>query len=98
MKKYARALVAIHFVLGLAGAIKAEDRDGVIVTMPFEFVVGAKTFPAGTYTVRNSSDDGNGTPSIGIPDHSTAMLVLPYVSERVTKEPLKKSPTRIVVG
>ena len=51
MRKYAKTLVAIAFLLGLTGAIKAEGQDGVIVNMPFEFVVGAKTLPAGTYTV-----------------------------------------------
>jgi hypothetical protein len=81
MKKHVRTLVAIAFLLGLTGAIKAEGQNGVIVNMPFEFVVGAKTLPAGTYTVRNSSDDRSGTLVISSQDLGTAMFVLPYVSE-----------------
>jgi hypothetical protein len=88
MRKYARTLVAIAFFLGLTGAIKAEGQDGVIVNMPFEFVVGAKTLPAGTYTVRNSSNDRSGTLVISSQDQGTAMFVLPYVSESaVTSKP-----------
>jgi hypothetical protein len=88
MKNYARALVAIAFFLGLTGAVKAQGQDGVIVAMPFEFVAGAKTLPAGTYTVRNSSDDRTGTLVISSQDHGTAMFLLPYVSESaVTSKP-----------
>ena len=51
MKKYAKILVAIVFILGLSGVAKAASQDGVIVTLPFRFVVGGKTLPAGTYAV-----------------------------------------------
>ena len=88
MRKYTRALVAIAFLLGLTGAIKAEGQNGVIVNMPFEFVVGAKTLPAGTYTVRNLTDDISGTLVINSQDQGTATFVLPYVSESsVTSKP-----------
>jgi hypothetical protein len=50
MKKYARILVALTFLLGLGVAAKAEVSPLIIVTMPFEFVVSGKTLPAGTYT------------------------------------------------
>jgi hypothetical protein len=50
MKKYARILVALTFLLGLGVAAKAEVIPLIVVTMPFDFVVGGKTLPAGTYT------------------------------------------------
>ena len=88
MRKYTRALVAIAFLLGLTGAIKAEGQNGVIVNMPFEFVVGAKTLPAGTYTVRNLTDDISGTLVFSSQDQGTATFVLPYVTESaVTSKP-----------
>jgi hypothetical protein len=40
MKKYVRILVPIAFILGLSGAAKAESQGGVIVTVPFKFMVG----------------------------------------------------------
>ena len=81
MKKYARIVVAIVFILGLSGAAKAESQDGIIVTLPFKFVVGETTLPAGTYTVRNASDDPSGPLKITNHDSSKSMFVLPYVSE-----------------
>jgi hypothetical protein len=81
MKNYARILVAIAFVFGLASAVKAESQDSVIVALPFDFVVGTKSLPAGTYEVRNSSDDKAGTLVISNRDNGTSMFVLPYVNE-----------------
>ena len=81
MKKYAKILIAIVFILGLSGAAKAEGQDGIIVTLPFKFVVGGKTLPAGTYTMRNMSDDPSGLWMITNHDTSKSMFVLPYVSD-----------------
>jgi hypothetical protein len=81
MKKYAKILVTVVFILGLSGVAKAESQDGVIVALPFKFVVGGKTLPAGTYTVRNASDEPSGPLIITNHDSSTSVFVLPYVSE-----------------
>ena len=80
MKKYAKILVAVVFILGLSGAAEAENQDGVIATLPFSFVVGGKTLPAGTYTVRTVSGE-SGLLMITNHDTSKSVLVLPYVSE-----------------
>jgi hypothetical protein len=55
MKKYARILVAVAFLLGLGVTANAELQAEIVVTLPFEFVVGGKTLPAGTYTVKRFS-------------------------------------------
>jgi len=81
MKKYAKMLVAIVFILGFSGAAKAENQDAVIVTLPFKFAVGGKTLPAGTYTVRNVSGDPSGLLMITNHGTSKSVLVLPKVSE-----------------
>jgi hypothetical protein len=86
MKQYSRTLVAIAFFLGLAGAVKAEAETADIVTVPFEFVVGAKVLPAGTYTVRNLSADKSSTLVISSRDQGTSMFVLPYVSDSVVTD------------
>jgi hypothetical protein len=83
VKKYAKTLVAIAFLLGLTGVVKAEAEEGVIVTLPFEFVVGAKTLPPGTYTVRNLSLNGPGALQLSNKDLSASMYVLPYLNESV---------------
>jgi hypothetical protein len=56
-KRYAGILLTLMCVLGLGVAAKAEYRGEVVVTLPFEFVVGGKTLPAGTYRVSRVSDD-----------------------------------------
>lgn len=81
MKRYVRILFAIAFILGLSGAAKAENKDGVEVTLPFKFVIGGKTLPAGTYTVRNASNDLSGPLMITNRDKKERVFVLPYVSE-----------------
>jgi hypothetical protein len=86
MKKHAKILVAIVFILGLRGAAKAESQDGVIVTLPFKFVVGGKTLPAGTYTIRDGSNDPNSFLIITNHDNSKSVFVLPYVSESASTE------------
>jgi len=55
MKKYARILVAVAFLLGLGVTANAEIQPEIVVTLPFEFVAGGKTLPAGTYTVKRFS-------------------------------------------
>src|SRR5271154_1789384 len=57
MKKYAKILVAITYLLGLGVAAKAETRPEIIAKFPFQFVVGGKTLPAGTYKVSRLGDD-----------------------------------------
>jgi len=86
MKQYSKTLVAIILLFGLAGAVKAEAETADIVTVPFEFVVGAKVLPAGTYTVRNLSADKSSTLVISSRDQGTSMFVLPYVSDSVVTD------------
>ena len=77
MKKYAKILVAVTFLLGLGVAAKAETRPEITAKFPFQFVVGGKTLPAGTYKVSRLGDE----PFSGLMltnDNSTAsVFVLP---------------------
>ena len=45
MKQYARILIAVILLSGLGVAAQAESRTEIVVTLPFEFVAGGKTFP-----------------------------------------------------
>src|SRR5271155_660814 len=56
-KRHARILLTLICVLGLGVAAKAQDRSEVVVTIPFEFVAGGKTLPAGEYRVSRVSED-----------------------------------------
>jgi hypothetical protein len=65
MKKfYLRIAVALVGLAGLGITTKAQAAvDQLVVTVPFEFVVGGTTLPAGTYRVHRLSDDN---PSEGL--------------------------------
>jgi hypothetical protein len=84
MRNYARILVAIVFSLGLSGAARAATQDGIVVKLPFEFVAGGKTLPAGTYTVRRVSDESSGPLILTNRDNGSSVLVLPYVSDHAS--------------
>lgn len=57
MKKYSAvviAAIALFSVIGVGLPAHAQEAT-VVVTVPFEFIAGTKTLPAGTYTVRSTS-------------------------------------------
>jgi hypothetical protein len=55
MKTYAKIIVAVTFLFGLGVAANAEMQPQVAVTLPFDFVTGKTTLPAGQYTVTRIS-------------------------------------------
>ena len=55
-KQCLRILIALLSVAGSGMAARAQARDQIVVTIPFEFVVAGKTFPAGTYKVNRVTD------------------------------------------
>jgi hypothetical protein len=77
MKKYAKILVAVTFLLGLGVAAKAETRPEVIAKFPFQFVVGGKTLPAGTYKVSRLGDDPLSALMITNDNGTASVFVLP---------------------
>jgi hypothetical protein len=48
---YFAAVLALTCLLGVSISANAQDTEGVSVKVPFEFVAGGATLPAGTYTV-----------------------------------------------
>jgi hypothetical protein len=77
MKKYAKILVAVTFLLGLGVAAKAETRPEVIAKFPFQFVVGGKTLPAGTYKVSRLGDDPLSALELTNDNSTASVFVLP---------------------
>jgi hypothetical protein len=81
MKKYARILSAMTLLCGMSVAAKAELRDDVSVTVPFDFVVGRKTLPAGTYVVTSLSLDQSSPLLLASRDNGVSVFVLPFEGE-----------------
>jgi hypothetical protein len=74
-KLYVLALLTLTSLCGLVVKAHAQDPEGVVVKIPFEFVAGEKTMPAGTYSIgRLSSVD----PHLGliIRNYDNSVLVL----------------------
>ena len=77
MMKYAKILVAVTFLLGLSVAAKAETRPEVVAKFPFQFVVGGKTLPAGTYKVSRLGDDPRSVLMLTNDNSTASVFVLP---------------------
>ena len=77
MKKYcASVLFTLIWCVGLTEGALASDRREVVVTVPYEFVAGGKTLPAGTYTVTRLGD-GQRELSISSYENRSGVFILP---------------------
>jgi hypothetical protein len=72
---YLTAVLSLTCLLCLGTGANAQDAEGVRVTVPFEFVAGGTTLPAGTYTVGRLSVDAYS--SIEISGRSNGVFALP---------------------
>ncbi len=54
-RQFLRIVIALIGVAGFGMGAKAQSLDQIEFNTPHEFVVGGKTFPAGTYRVRRVS-------------------------------------------
>ncbi len=64
MKKYSVVAVMLLFCCGMALTAHAQAEGKVVVTVPFEFMAGGQTLPAGTYTIGRA-----------FPETSSALLI-----------------------
>jgi hypothetical protein len=76
---YVTVVLTMTCLLGLGISAHAQDASGVVVKVPFEFVAGGKTLPAGTYSVGRLSPDIHPALIIGSKDNSAFALMLPIV-------------------
>jgi hypothetical protein len=73
-------LFALFLTLASFGSAQADTRDQIVTTVPFDFVVGNKTFPPGTYTISRISDDPGWGLRIQSSDGKTNEFFLPTTS------------------
>ena len=95
MQKYARVIVAVTFLLGLSAAANAEVRSQVIVKLPFTFVAGGVTLPAGTYTVKRFSQQPFDTLMLTSDDRGTSVFIQPAEMENASEDKPKVSFDRV---
>jgi hypothetical protein len=77
----ASVLLLITGLFGLAAGARAQTRQ-VTVKIPYEFMAGGRTLPAGTYTVSRLSDDGLARLSIVNYEQRSGVLVLAQFENR----------------
>ena len=82
--KYTRIVVAITFLLGLGVAANAETHAELNVTLPFEFVAGKTTLPAGKYIVKRISEQPFDVLMITSYDTGTSVLVNPTAMDNAS--------------
>ena len=76
-KQCLRVLIALFSLAGLGMATRAQVRDQIVVTIPFEFVVAGKTLPAGTYNVNRVTDSNPRTLILHSFEIHTSVLIVP---------------------
>jgi hypothetical protein len=74
-KSYLTAVLTLTCLLGVGISARAQDAEGVRVKVPFEFVAGGTTLPAGTYTVGRLSV--NTHPVIAVSGYDNGAFVVP---------------------
>jgi hypothetical protein len=79
-KSYSTVVLTLTCLLGLGLSARAQDTSRVVATVPFEFVAGGETLPAGTYTVSGVAPGSR--PSLVIRSHDNGAFLLPIVFDR----------------
>jgi hypothetical protein len=95
MRKYARILVAVTFLLGFSVAANAEIRGEVVVKLPFAFVASGVRLPAGTYTVKRFSQQPFDTLMLTSDNKRTSVFIHPAEMEDASDEKPKMSFHRV---
>lgn len=73
-------IFALLLTLAFAGSALADSEDTTVSTIPFDFVIGTTTFPAGTYLISRAFDQQSGELLIRSKDGKTAAFFLPIAA------------------
>jgi len=74
-KSYLSVVLTLTCLLGLGISARAQNLDKIAASVPFDFVAGGETLPAGTYSVRRVS---SGDPlSLAIRGDNNSVFLLP---------------------
>jgi hypothetical protein len=84
-KSYVTAVLTLTCLFGLGISARAQDPDAVVVKVPFEFIAGGATLPAGEYRVSRANPGVNQELTIRSYDKGSA-FVLPLAFAQGTAE------------
>jgi hypothetical protein len=80
-KSYLTVVLSLTCLLGLGQSARAQEAGKIVVNVPFEFVAGGTTLPAGTYSVTRVAPEVH--PGLVIRSHDNSVFLLPIVFEGV---------------
>ena len=83
-KKFASIVLTLTGVLGLGVTAHATTQAEIVVTLPFEFVAGKTTLPAGKYIVKRISEQPFDVLMITSYDTGTSVLVNPTAMDNAS--------------
>jgi hypothetical protein len=88
-KQYASILLTLTCLLGLGVGAEGQSQREVVMTVPYEFVAGGKTLPAGTYTVTRVSEDRFGGLILSSYETRSSVFVMPNEFKRYPADNVK---------
>jgi hypothetical protein len=77
---YLTIALTLMCLFGLGITARAQEIDKINANVPFDFVAGGKTLPAGTYTVSRVSPEAN--PNLVIRSNDDSVFVIPMFVDR----------------
>jgi hypothetical protein len=86
-KSYLIVVLTLTCLLGLSRGAHAQDASRIVVNVPFDFVAGGETLPAGMYSVSRVSTEAQ--PDLVIRSDDKSALLLPIVFDGVPAEQAK---------
>jgi len=92
-KSFFTVLLTLPCLLGLGINARAQDASRVVVTVPFEFVAGGQTLPAGAYTLSRvyTTSERN----LVIRSYDNGAFLLPIEFDNTPAERAKLGFTRV---
>jgi len=86
-KSYLTVVLTLACLLGLGISASAQDTSNIVVNVPFEFVAGGTTLPAGTYSFGRVSPDSRS--GLIIRSYESSVLLLPIAVHEASAEQAK---------
>jgi hypothetical protein len=90
-------LISLLLILGSYGSALANSSHTVVTTVPFDFVVGNQTLPAGTYSISQITD-GTNVLRVQREDGTAAGLIVPVGVDTISDHADAKLVFRHVEG
>jgi hypothetical protein len=75
-RRILNAFMLIGFIVAATAAAQAQGARRMVVNVPFDFIVGKRTLPAGTYVFKKMTDDNDKPLLVRSADGHTTQIVL----------------------